>query len=113
MKVIIRDLESGRYLEGPACWGGNQNEAMGFENSIAALEFCVTEKLHNVEILLLLADSPTGVPLRLFPRADGVVFPGRRRPMDRANSRSRAVTQDVCPPRSRQESSLAQARSSP
>jgi hypothetical protein len=68
MKVIIREMETGLYLKGPAVWGDTQGEAMEFKNSIAALEFCVAQKLHNVEILLLMGDARTDVPLRLFPR---------------------------------------------
>ena len=51
---------------GPETWAGNQNEAMGFKNSIAALEFCVAHKIHEVEILLIAPQL--GLPLRLFPR---------------------------------------------
>lgn len=66
MKVIIRDMESGLYVLGPANWTHVQDAAMGFKNSIAALEFCVAHKLSEVEILLL--DPQIGTPLRLFPR---------------------------------------------
>ena len=66
MKVIIRDIETGLYANGPASWAGAQSEALGFKNSIAALEFCVAHKIHDVEILLL--DPQVGLPLRLFPR---------------------------------------------
>ena len=79
MKVIIRDMETGLYLKGPARWGDTQSEAMAFENSIAALEFCVAHKVHNVEILLLIGE-PTDRPLRLFPRptvGTGIPAPGR------------------------------------
>src|SRR5437879_10903718 len=80
MKVIIRGMDTGLYLNGPASWGDTESEALGFENSIAALEFCVSEKLHDVEILLLLGDSKVNRPLRLFPRASaspGVWATGR------------------------------------
>ena len=79
MKVIIRDMETGLYLKGPARWGDTQSEAMAFENSIAALEFCVAQKVHNVEILLLIGE-PTDRPLRLFPRptvGTAIPAPGR------------------------------------
>ena len=66
MKVIIRDLETGLYVTGLSSWTRAQSEAQGFKNSIAALEFCVAHKIHDVEILLL--DPNVGVPLRLFPR---------------------------------------------
>src|SRR5437879_67249 len=66
MKVIIRGMDTGLYLNGPASWGKTESEALGFENSIAALEFCVSERLHDVEILLLMGDSKVQ---RLFPRA--------------------------------------------
>jgi hypothetical protein len=62
-------MDTGLYLNGPASWGDCEGEALRFENSIAALEFCVTERLHDVEILLLLNDSQKNRPLRLFPRS--------------------------------------------
>ena len=88
MKVIIRDMETGLYLDGPASWGASQSQAMEFENSIAALEFCVGEKIHNVEILLVL-DAQSDVPLRLFPRnvAEERLLPAaKRRPFERVRS---------------------------
>ena len=69
MKVIIRGMDTGLYLNGPTSWGKTESEALGFENSIAALEFCVSERLHDVEILLLMGDSKVNRPQRLFPRA--------------------------------------------
>ena len=66
MKVIIRDLETGGYVHGPSQWTDIQKEAMAFKNSIAALEFCVAHRIHDIEILLL--DLQVGAPLRLFPR---------------------------------------------
>jgi len=115
MKVIIRDMETGLYLDGPANWKDSQDQAKEFENSIAALEFCVAEKIHNVEILLLLGDPRTDVPLRLFPRAvaDERLLPsGKRRPMDRESIRSVPMPRPVAPPLSRpQDSPLAHIRS--
>ncbi len=66
MKVIIRDLETGLYVSSLGHWAQTQNEAMAFKNSIAALEYCVAQRIHGVEILLL--DPQIGPPLRLFPR---------------------------------------------
>jgi hypothetical protein len=78
MKVIIRDMETGRYVKGPATWVDTQNAAMGFKNSIAALEFCVAQRIYEVEILLL--DPQIGLPLRLFPRETlGLGIPPRER----------------------------------
>jgi len=70
MKVIVRDMETGLYVDRNGNWGDSQSEAMQFKNSIAALEFCVSQKVHNVEILLLIGDPQVEAPLRLFPRAD-------------------------------------------
>jgi len=69
MKVIIRDMATGLYLNGPAVWGDAQSEALEFKNSIAALEFCVTQRIHNVELLLICSDAHVDIPLRLFPRS--------------------------------------------
>jgi len=114
MKVIIRDMETGLYLDGPASWGPSQSQALEFENSIGALEFCVTQKVHNVEILLVLGDARTDVPLRLFPRAtadERLLPPGKRRSLERENIRSVPMPQPVVPPLGRQqEMPLAQAR---
>ena len=115
MKVIIRDMETGLYLKGQARWGDTQSEAMEFDNSIAALEFCVAQKIHNVEILLLLGDPRSDVPLRLFPRAvadERLLPPGKRRTLERENIRSVPMPQPVVPSLGRQQDlPLAQARS--
>src|SRR6266516_709744 len=94
MKVIIRNMENGLYLYGKGTWGASQDQAMDFKNFIAALVFCVTQRIHNVEILLLLGDHHTDVPLRLFPRAkseEGVQLPGRTRVAERDGLRTLAV----------------------
>ena len=89
MKVIIREIETGRYVKGSESWAEIQNEAMGFKNSIAALEFCVTRKIHDVEILLL--DPQIGAPLRLFPRETiGGGIPAMERPKNPALAEARA-----------------------
>ncbi len=66
MKVFIRDLETGHYVSRVGGWAATQNEALAFVNSITALEFCVTQRIHGVEILLI--GSAATTPLRLFPR---------------------------------------------
>jgi len=112
MKVIIRDMGTGLYLDGPESWKASQTEAMEFENSIGALEFCVAQKIHNVEILLLLGEPD--VPLRLFPRAvpdERLMAPGKRRSSERESIRSVPLPRPVVPPLVRpQDSPLAQAR---
>ena len=85
MKVILRDMETGLYVNGAGSWGDSQSGALAFENSIAALEFCVTQKLHNVEILLLIGDPRVDVPLRLFPRDPALAgLPRQARPQETA-----------------------------
>jgi len=68
MKVIVRDMETGLYINAEGRWGDTQSEALEFKNSIGALEFCVTQKIHNVELLLLIGDPRLEAPLRIFPR---------------------------------------------
>ena len=68
-----------KITKGTPRYYNTQSEAMAFENSIAALEFCVAQKVHNVEILLLIGE-PTDRPLRLFPRptvGTGIPVSGR------------------------------------
>jgi len=76
MKVIIRDLSIGLYLTKEATWTKFKSEAVQFDNSIAALEFCVTNKIHDIELLVLMNDPRLDTPLPLFPHGGKpAVFP--------------------------------------
>ena len=68
MKVIIHDRELGLYVSGPASWGRVQREAMPFENSITAWEFCLAHNMpaHRLEALPLYNDSRMETPMTLF-----------------------------------------------
>ncbi len=52
MRIVLQQKESGLYFKDIDSWVSHSSEAMDFVNSTAAIDFCVTNKITNVQLVL-------------------------------------------------------------
>jgi hypothetical protein len=52
MRIVVQQKESGLYFKDVGAWVPNGAEAMDFVSSTSALDFCVLNKLTDVQIVL-------------------------------------------------------------
>jgi hypothetical protein len=52
MRILLQHKQTGFYFRDIDSWVGNYSEAMDFVSSTAAIEFCVTNKLNDVQLVL-------------------------------------------------------------
>jgi hypothetical protein len=52
MRILLQQKETGLYFKDIESWTRNGAEAMDFLSSTAAIDFCVTNKLKGVQIVL-------------------------------------------------------------
>jgi hypothetical protein len=52
MKILLQQKESGLYFRDIGAWDPDPAEAMDFLSSTSAIDFCVANKISNVQIVL-------------------------------------------------------------
>jgi hypothetical protein len=52
MRILLQQKETGLYFKDIASWTRNTSEAMDFLSSTAAIDFCVSNKLNGVQLVL-------------------------------------------------------------
>ncbi len=52
MRILLQHKDSGLYFKDVDSWTGDPGEAMDFVSSSTALEFCATNKLDLVQVVL-------------------------------------------------------------
>jgi hypothetical protein len=52
MRIVLQQKDSGLYFQNIDSWVRHSSEAMDFVNSTAAIEFCVTNKLAGLQVVL-------------------------------------------------------------
>jgi hypothetical protein len=52
MRILLQHKETGLYFKDIESWVRNSAEAMDFISSTAAIDFCVTNKLAEVQLVL-------------------------------------------------------------
>ncbi len=52
MKVVIQSTQTLEFFRADHSWGRNTTDALCFQSSIRALDFCVRHKLRDVQIVL-------------------------------------------------------------
>ncbi len=57
MRILLQHKETGLYFKDIGSWSHDSIEAMDFLNSTAAIEFCVTNKLADIHIVLKFEDQ--------------------------------------------------------
>jgi len=52
MRIFLQQKETGLYFKDIQSWTRTPSEAMDFLSSTAAIDFCVTNKLNGVQLVL-------------------------------------------------------------
>jgi hypothetical protein len=52
MRILLQQKDSGLYFRDIESWDPNPFEAMDFLSSTAAIDFCVANKISNVQLVL-------------------------------------------------------------
>jgi hypothetical protein len=52
MRILLQHKQTGEYFSDIDSWVKNSSDAMDFISSTAAIEFCVTNKLNEVQLVL-------------------------------------------------------------
>ena len=72
MTIVIQHLETRRFLAGPEAWVDDSHEALLFNDTRHALNYCRREELENVRLVVFFRDKK--VSLLLY-------VPGSRTPV--------------------------------
>jgi len=52
MRIVLQQKQSGLYFKDIDSWVRSASEAMDFVSSTAAIEFCVNNKVNDVDLVL-------------------------------------------------------------
>ena len=63
MKVVIQSTRTLKFLRADHSWEQNVTEALCFQTSMRALDFCIRHKLQDIQILLRFHDGTPDVIL--------------------------------------------------
>lgn len=69
MRILLQQKETGFYFRDVGSWVRDTSEAMDFVSSSAAIDFCVTNKLADMQLVLKFADQNYDIVLPVQPGA--------------------------------------------
>jgi hypothetical protein len=75
MRIVLQQKETGLYFKDVGSWVRNSVEAMDFVSSSAAIDFCVLNKLNDVQLVFKFEEQQYDIVLP--------VQPGQERPANR------------------------------
>jgi len=52
MRIVLQRKETGLYCKNIGSWSKESSEAMDFMSSTAAIDFCITNKIMDVQLVL-------------------------------------------------------------
>jgi hypothetical protein len=52
MRIVLQQKETGLYFKDMGSWARESSHAMDFMSSTAAIDFCITNKLTDVQLVL-------------------------------------------------------------
>lgn len=65
MRILLQQTDTGLYFKDIALWADNSRDAMDFVSSTAAIEFCATNKLAGLQIVLKFDEERCDIVLPL------------------------------------------------
>jgi hypothetical protein len=73
MRILVQQKTTGRYFKDIDAWAQNSADAMDFVSSSAAIDFCVANKLRDMQVVLKFEEHQYDivlpvVPINEFPR---------------------------------------------
>ena len=72
MRILLQQKKSGLYFKDIGAWVRNSSEAMDFVSSSAAIDFCVTNKLAGLQMVLKFEEQKYDIVLPVQPGEDAV-----------------------------------------
>jgi len=70
MPILLQNKETGLYFKDIDAWVRTSGEAMDFVSSTAAIEFCVSNKLSQVQLVLKFDEQRYDIVLPVRPLQD-------------------------------------------
>ncbi|HEY2083954.1 MAG TPA: hypothetical protein VGI88_14320 [Verrucomicrobiae bacterium] len=71
MRIILQQKETGLYFKDVGVWDPDPAQAMDFLSSTSAIDFCVANKISNVQIVLKFEEQRYDIVLPFLPPNDG------------------------------------------
>lgn len=75
MRIFLQQKESGLYFKDVAAWVPTTEEAMDFVSSTVAIDFCVSNKIAGVQLVLKFDEEKYDIVLPVLPTSQ---FHGER-----------------------------------
>ena len=66
MRILVQQKETGLYFRDIGSWVPNGLEAMDFVSSTAAIDFCMANKLSNVQLVLKFTEEKCDIVMPLL-----------------------------------------------
>jgi hypothetical protein len=76
MRILLQRKETGLYFKDIDAWDPDPGMAMDFLSSTSAIDFCVANKISNVQIVLKFEEQRYDIVLPVVPPQEG---PGSRK----------------------------------
>jgi hypothetical protein len=70
MRILLQQRDTGLYFKDIDQWVRHTNEAMDFVSSSAAIDFCVSNKLSGLQVVLKFEDQRYEIVLPVAPEQD-------------------------------------------
>ena len=70
MRILVQQKETGLYFKDVGAWVRETAEAMDFVSSTAAIDFCVTNKLPGVQLVLKFDDQKFDIVMPVQPMTE-------------------------------------------
>lgn len=70
MRILVQQKTSGLYFKDIEAWIRDTGEAMDFVDSTAAIDFCVMNKLKEVQLVLKFDEQQYDIVLPVLPSAE-------------------------------------------
>jgi hypothetical protein len=76
MRILVQQKSTGLYFKDIGAWARTSAEAMDFVSSSAAIDFCVANKLQDMQIVLKFEEHQYDIVLPVVPINE---FPSERK----------------------------------
>lgn len=67
MRIVLQHKQTGLYFKDIESWSRHSSDAMDFINSTAAIEFCVANKLHELQLVLKFDEQKYDIVMPVVP----------------------------------------------
>lgn len=69
MRILLQQKETGHYFKDIESWTANPAEAMDFLSSTAAIDFCVLNRISDVQLVLKFDEHRYDIVLPVLPES--------------------------------------------